>query len=260
MTTGKHRKTHRFTFPRVLLTLLLVHGVATVLTIALVERSRITLPSLDPNAPLENMTLELPKAPTSSLATTIPTTQPPIHTEPQFKLKADVTTQAPTTSPTHSTTSTNKTTTTTTTPNKTAPSAPPALPAPAPPASKVAAPTDTTFRARFFAQAQSFLGKKIPYVFGGKTLSALDCSGFIWLAIKPLNSSQPYRDSSTLNTWTTNISKSQALPGDLVFWPGHVAVYAGNDTVITQGGPGPGPLLTSLWYNPTAPTFGRIPL
>jgi peptidoglycan DL-endopeptidase CwlO len=110
-------------------------------------------------------------------------------------------------------------------------------------------------RNRIYQVAQSFLGKQIPYVYGGKSLSALDCSGFVWLVLKQINPDTPYRASVTLQAQASPINEEDAVPGDLVFWPGHVAIYAGNGKVITQGGPGPGPILSPVW---PGYTFGRV--
>ena len=52
------------------------------------------------------------------------------------------------------------------------------------------------------------------------------------------------------------ISKSQMSRGDLVFWPGHVAIYLGNDQII-QALPSGGVYITTL-YNSTNYNYDRI--
>lgn len=52
------------------------------------------------------------------------------------------------------------------------------------------------------------------------------------------------------------ISKSQMSRGDLVFWPGHVAIYLGNDQII-QALPAGGVYITTL-YNSTNYNYDRI--
>jgi cell wall-associated NlpC family hydrolase len=103
--------------------------------------------------------------------------------------------------------------------------------------------------------ARAWIGKNIPYLFGGGTLRGMDCSHFVWEVLKDAGYNVPYRNSSALKAWATPISKANALPGDLIFWPGHVGFYAGNNQVIDHGS-GYGPKLRSLWGSPT---FGRIP-
>lgn len=107
------------------------------------------------------------------------------------------------------------------------------------------------------AIARSFIGRGIPYVFGGKDPAVgLDCSGFVWVVLKQGGYNVPYRSSGALAAWATPISASQAVPGDLVFWPGHVGIYAGGGTVIDDG-TAAGPKLSTIWGSPT---YGRIPL
>lgn len=103
--------------------------------------------------------------------------------------------------------------------------------------------------------ARSWLGRNIPYLFGGATLRGMDCSHFVWEVLKQAGYNVPYRNSFALKAWTIPISKANARPGDLVFWPGHVGFYAGNNQTIDHGS-GIGPKLRSLWGTPT---FGRIP-
>jgi cell wall-associated NlpC family hydrolase len=117
-------------------------------------------------------------------------------------------------------------------------------------------PSNSTFAARFYAAATTF-GHNIPYVYGGKSTSGADCSGFIWLVLQKVAPGTPYRSSGALDSWTTSITQAQAVPGDLVFWPGHAAIYAGNGQVLSQGGPGAGPTIQDLW---PGYSFGRIPL
>lgn len=113
------------------------------------------------------------------------------------------------------------------------------------------APADTSL----IAVAQRWLAKRIPYLFGGATLRGMDCSHFVWEVLKEAGYNVPYRNSYALKAWTIPITKAEAKPGDLVFWPGHVGFYAGNNQTIDHGS-GIGPKLRNLWGTPS---FGRIP-
>jgi peptidoglycan DL-endopeptidase CwlO len=104
--------------------------------------------------------------------------------------------------------------------------------------------------------ARGLIGIGIPYVFGGKSLLGMDCSGFIWEVLKRAGYNVPYRNSAALKAWATPITAAQAQPGDLVFWPGHVAIYVGPGIVIDNG-TSAGPKQTKIWGSPT---YGRIPL
>jgi cell wall-associated NlpC family hydrolase len=229
--------------------MLLVYSAAALTTFNYISPNGLTPPAIAvpaTSAVLGDMNLG------TDTATTNPV--PQVHTQPDLAALAIPTTTNPPKSPIQTTTQ----------------SAPPASPAPPveipvakPPTLGPPAPTPqdsggVSFRAKFYAAAKRYINAGIPYVYGGKSLtSGADCSGFVWRVLQQLDPSQPYRTSYDLDTWTNNIPFSSAQPGDLLFWPNHVAVYAGNNQVITQGGPGPGPSLAAIW---PGYTVGRIPL
>src|SRR5690625_2642695 len=81
---------------------------------------------------------------------------------------------------------------------------------------------------------ESVLGT--PYVWGGKTPSGFDCSGFVSWAYKQTGKSIPSHTGALLNTGTA-VNYSQAQAGDLVFFtvPGgaaHVGIYVGGGQFI----------------------------
>ena len=43
------------------------------------------------------------------------------------------------------------------------------------------------------------------------------------------------------------ISKSQARPGDLVYYPGHVGIYAGNGMILDAGNSRKDTSLRKMW-------------
>lgn len=78
--------------------------------------------------------------------------------------------------------------------------------------------------------AMQFLGN--PYVYGGTSLTrGIDCSGFTQAVYEKFGYSLP-RSSSAQRTSGREVSVSELLPGDLVCYSGHVAIYIGNGKII----------------------------
>jgi cell wall-associated NlpC family hydrolase len=84
------------------------------------------------------------------------------------------------------------------------------------------------------AEAERFIG--IPYLWGGKSSFGLDCSGLVESAcfacgIPCLRDSD--LQEKTLGTQKTIPAEGAAYArGDLLFWPGHVAIAQGNGLMI----------------------------
>jgi cell wall-associated NlpC family hydrolase len=74
----------------------------------------------------------------------------------------------------------------------------------------------------FVAIAERFVGA--PYVWGGKTVAGLDCSGLIQTALQATGKAAP-RDTDMMEKALGGaVSLSEVRRGDLVFWKGHMGV------------------------------------
>lgn len=91
--------------------------------------------------------------------------------------------------------------------------------------------------------AMQFLGN--PYVYGGNSLTqGTDCSGFVKGVYAAFGVSLP-RTSSEQRSSGYEVSLSDAKPGDIICYSGHVGIYVGNDTIIHASSEKTGIKLTS---------------
>ncbi|AXK44519.1 C40 family peptidase [Brachybacterium saurashtrense] len=95
--------------------------------------------------------------------------------------------------------------------------------------------------------ARSALGT--PYSWGGASLSGMDCSGLVNYAYAAAGIDVP-RTSSQIANGGRWISQSEAQPGDIVAWSGHVAIYIGNGQIIDASGSKQRVVERSIWGNP----------
>ena len=82
---------------------------------------------------------------------------------------------------------------------------------------------------KIVSAAYSFLG--IPYVWGGTTTAGFDCSGMVQAAHAAAGISIP-RVSWDQGAAGVEVSASEALPGDIVYYGWHVGIYIGNGQMI----------------------------
>ncbi|MCC6000335.1 MAG: C40 family peptidase [Pararhodobacter sp.] len=80
------------------------------------------------------------------------------------------------------------------------------------------------------AVARGFLGA--PYLWGGNSWAGIDCSGLVQAAF--LACGLPCAADSDLQRRMPGkpVRAETARPGDLAFWPGHVALVSGPDRII----------------------------
>ena len=96
---------------------------------------------------------------------------------------------------------------------------------------------DSSIGQSIVSYAENFLG--IPYCSGGSSPdTGFDCSGFTSYVFANFGIGLSRSSGSQLYGGQAIDDLSDALPGDIICYPGHVAIYAGNGMVIHSPYPG----------------------
>ncbi len=97
----------------------------------------------------------------------------------------------------------------------------------------------TASGAAVVSYAMQFIGNK--YVYGGNSLTnGIDCSGFTQQVYRQFGYSIP-RTSSSQRSAGVGVSYSEAQPGDLICYSGHVGIYIGGGQIVHASNSSPYP-------------------
>ncbi|MFC5369669.1 NlpC/P60 family protein [Arcanobacterium bovis] len=112
-----------------------------------------------------------------------------------------------------------------------------------------APPSDGSTGSSLINYARRFSG--VPYVWGGSTPSGWDCSGFVSFVFRHFGYSIPHSSARIFATYGAyEVSPSQARPGDILYWPGHVGIYTGRGMHIAAHDPSRGTSEAPIWGRP----------
>ncbi|MFS0700312.1 C40 family peptidase [Cellulomonas sp. 179-A 4D5 NHS] len=95
----------------------------------------------------------------------------------------------------------------------------------------------------------------VPYVSGGTTPDGFDCSGYTSYVFAQVGITLP-RTSGEQRYAGTVVSRADAQPGDLIWSPGHISIYAGDGMQLDAPRPGKTIQLRSIWQS--SPVFIRV--
>lgn len=126
--------------------------------------------------------------------------------------------------------------------------------------------SDPSFKA-LITEAEKYLG--LPYVWGGSSPStSFDCSGFVcWVYTASGVHDLPRTTATGIYNQCTVISKSEAKPGDLVFFTktydcdgpvSHIGIYVGNGMMIHAGSPIKYASIETSYWQEHFYAFGRL--
>ena len=95
----------------------------------------------------------------------------------------------------------------------------------------------------------------VPYLAAGSTPEGFDCSGFTSYVYAQVGITLPRTSAAQRNVGTV-VSRAEAQPGDLIWSPGHIAIYAGDNMQVDSPRPGKTIQIREIWQS--NPTFIRV--
>lgn len=113
---------------------------------------------------------------------------------------------------------------------------------------------ETEIRQAIIKDAQSYLGTI--YKWGGKTPQGIDCSGLTFMAYW-LNGLILYRDAKMVAGMGAHPIQSESIqPADLMYYPGHITLYLGDELFIHSKGSSGGVVINHM--NPASPLYNPV--